>query len=353
MNPIFHCELEYISSQHLNQLYDGFLKLEKKKIITLSIKKSTGDPTKPLLKVILKINNSKKQWILYYDTLDGLNWIHGSTEENLLYFQNNFNCDYYFKRSFNKDIVKYAPKMCKVFPLGLNYNIEPKYSINPISIVTVKKHLKELIRESSHKSLFYSSDFEFPPIPNKKTKIFFLTRLWDPDKVSLSSSKKERKEMNQFRINCIKRCRKEFGELFTGGLQKNEFTVQNAKELIAPSNLTNRINFIKTTKEHNICITTTGLHSSTGWKFGEYMAASRAIISEPLLYDAPGDFSCDKNYYEFNSEDELIEKIYKLLNNRDKMNEMMHNNFNYYNNYLKSENLILNTLMTVYYEQNK
>lgn len=40
-------------------------------------------------------------------------------------------------------------------------------------------------------------------------------------------------------------------------------------------------------KESDICITTTGLHRSIGWKFAEYIAASKAIVTEKLNY-SPG-----------------------------------------------------------------
>jgi hypothetical protein len=48
-----------------------------------------------------------------------------------------------------------------------------------------------------------------------------------------------------------------------------------------------------------------GLYESNGWKLGEYVAGSKAIVSEHLHYDAPGNFSPEQNYLEFNSADEM------------------------------------------------
>jgi hypothetical protein len=89
------------------------------------------------------------------------------------------------------------------------------------------------------------------------------------------------------------------------------------------------------------------LHGSIGWKFGEYVAASRAIISEPLRYLLPGNFQKNTNYLEFNNPDSLIEQITILLSDQKKTLSIMEANFNYYNNYVKAENLILNTLFQV------
>ena len=57
--------LFYFHSGHLNQIYDGFARLEKKGICRLTYKKVLGDSSKPLLYAII---NGKR---VLYDTLDG------------------------------------------------------------------------------------------------------------------------------------------------------------------------------------------------------------------------------------------------------------------------------------------
>jgi len=113
------CEIGYLPSPHLNQIYKGFELLEKQKIISkLIVQPVTGDMLKPLLTVTLN-----KKIRIIYDTLDGLNWISGNKEENLHHFQQNINADFYFKRSYKPILQDFSPTGCKVFPLGLNYNI--------------------------------------------------------------------------------------------------------------------------------------------------------------------------------------------------------------------------------------
>lgn len=339
MKPLFKCDIYYSSSRHLNQIYDGFERLRKMGIVDISLKNIDGNEIHPFLKVI--VNN---KYTVIYDTNDGMNWINAPLEENLKYFKKNIKADFYFKRSYNKTLLDYAPNHCKVYPLGLYVNVTPdlKYKKN------LKRTVKDIIKKYSKKRSVGSDDLEFYPIPWKEDKILFLTRLWDPDEVSLEHLKEERALLNTNRINAIKACQKEFGKSFIGGLQHNNFSLKNAKDLIMPSSLTNKNTFISTIKHSNICISTSGLHDSIGAKFGEYVSASRAIISEPLKYEPPGDFEETKNYLVFNNKDEILAKIHYLLKERDAMADMMNHNFNYYNNYLRSDKLVLNTLLKIY-----
>jgi len=345
MRKQFECEVNFFPSPHLSQIYNGFTKLEKAGIVRVKVKHVSGEQTKPILKVL--VNN---KYNVIYDTLDGLNWIKGSVEDNLNYFRNNINADFYFKRSFNQYVIDYAPENCRVFPLGLNYTMKDdgKFSGN------LKTNLKDILRNNFfiskyyNKSSFYSGDFEYYPIPLRDSKILFIARLWNPDEVSLDHLKVEREHINKIRIESIRACRKEFGDSFIGGLQHDNFSMKHAKDLLLPFSLTNKENFLKTIKHCNICIATTGLHDSIGWKFGEYVAASRAIVSEPLKYQLPGFFSEGKNYLEFRNNSDLINSILVLQKDKDKMFSMMNSNFHYYNNYLQPDKLILNTILKVY-----
>jgi hypothetical protein len=344
MGALLSCELHCFESPHLNQIYDGFDKLHKSGIINLAIKQANGDRNIPLLTVI--INNKYK---VIYDTLDGLNWIDGSIEDNLNYFKNSVQCDFYFKRSYVKKLAEYTPINCRVHPLGLYYSFTPE-SIFSYSLKDVMKNKignSKILLPFFKNSVFRSNDFEYYPIPTEETKILFLTRLWDPNAILCERSKMENHVINTSRINCINACKKQFGERFLGGLQKSKFSQSRAKELIISNSITSRRSFVNLIKNHDICITTTGLHDSIGSKFGEYVAASRAIISEPIKFELPGEFEDKKNYYIYNDEHELIDRIESLIRSKEKLQKMMWNNFSYYNNYLRPDLLVLNTLSKI------
>jgi hypothetical protein len=66
-----------------------------------------------------------------------------------------------------------------------------------------------------------------------------------------------------------------------------------------------------------------------------------------LVYEAPGGFKKEQNYLEFTSGDELIAGINMLFRNSLALLGMMQENYRYYNNYLRPQNLVLNTLLKV------
>lgn len=197
-----------------------------------------------------------------------------------------------------------------------------------------------------YRNNFPFKSFEDYPLLNQKNQLLFLTRLWAPyDKKGNFNAQID--QINKKRIKYIQLCRKEFGKYFIGGLSDTTISRQEARELILEKEYTSRYHFIKSVKNSNICISTTGLHHSMGWKFSEYIAASRAISSEPLHYLLPGDFG-EKNYIEFTSEDKLINGIIDLIRNKEKMISIMHNNYIYYNNYVRPDNLVLNSILEVF-----
>lgn len=334
------CVVEYFNFPHLSQIYKGFQILEKKGVIDLKFIKKTGNLNKPIISAW--INNDIH---IIYDTLDGFNWIDNkSTEENLLFFQNNYHCDHYFKRSYNSNLLNYNyASQRTIHALEFNYDMSYEY---------VSLDIKRLMRDTVRKYLpFYDTsinykDFEYYPNKNKQPKILFSARLWDPEDVRHDETQLEREIINSNRINYIRECKKVFGSIFTGGLKDSELSRKLAKDLIIPNKKTSKLSYVKIIKEHDICISTLGLHKSNGWKLGEYIAASRAIISEPLFF-TPQNFIKGENYLEASSTDALISNIYKLIDNSDYKYEMMVNNFKFYNQYLRPDILILNSLLKV------
>ncbi|WP_063283150.1 hypothetical protein [Lactococcus cremoris] len=83
-------------------------------------------------------------------------------------------------------------------------------------------------------------------------------------------------------------------------------------------------------KESDICITTTGLHRSIGWKFAEYIAASKAIVTEKLNYSPGTELKANTNFLEFDTSEELINQVMKLVNNKKLLNAMKISNKSYY-----------------------
>lgn len=320
-------------TKHLNQIYGGFVDLGKKGIVEIS-KEENYDTPKQILEVV--VNDKIK---VIYDTMDEQDFYAKTVMEIS-------DIDYYFKRSFKSyEANKYS---FKAYPLGLNYNVYSKNGNILDKKDVIKNKLIKVVK--NYKYDFYAEDFESFSLSEDIPKICFLARVWDTNSKEIENEnvRQEREEINKFRVACIKACKENFKENFIGGIEDSEFARKNYPEFIIENkDITKRDKFLERIKETEICIATTGLHKSIGWKFGEYVAASRVIVSEPLYYELPGEFQNEKNYIEFRSVDELIDVLRKLINNKEKRQEIMNNNLYYYNNYVKPEIIVLNTLLKV------
>ena len=100
-------------------------------------------------------------------------------------------------------------------------------------------------------------------------------------------------------------------------------------------------------KASDICIASTGLHGSIGWKTAEYVAASKAIVSEPLNYKVTGNFIPGENYLEFSGIDECLSALDALSSSPEKLYEMKKKNHEYYKRYLAPVELVKRSLETV------
>ena len=99
-------------------------------------------------------------------------------------------------------------------------------------------------------------------------------------------------------------------------------------------------------KKAKVCVTTTELSRSIGWRFGEYVAAGKVIVTEPLSFEVPGNFRKNVHYLTFESSDDLCAGCHECLTNDSLREHMKINNRLYYFQYLKPDILILNTIMT-------
>ena len=227
MPKLFHCEIEYMPSPHLMQLYAGFFKLQQEGVIELQLK-----PKKYLPRAIPVINAviNKKHKVVY-DTQDGLIWINNTIEKNLIHFQENYPVDFYFKRSFHPRMEQFKPAGCKIFPLGFNYNVHPDENLLNLIDSTFDKikyfvKTNQQLKKLFNKRFYYAKDFEFYPIKNEKDKVLFLTRVWNPmgEDVASDEDKAHREWINEQRVRYLDICKKEYGDRFTGGLWRDEFS---------------------------------------------------------------------------------------------------------------------------------
>ena len=366
------CKIIYgnTTDSHLSQILSGYELLKNMGLIKF---KTEYNPkyinNQYIHNVLIEVNFSNGTRICY-DLSDGY---HGFVDmgkfDNILE-----KVDFYFKRSSNDKINSVLKNKQKIKTLGFNYFVSCKK--NPFYDF---KYFKE--SKLSYLKQYYhyfrtvnkiNSDYNyknFESKPNSDTsdyKVLYNVRLWDHEQIKLENLingfpelslnevkcvhekwQFDYKNITEERIEQIKALKDNLKEKFVGGIIENKHSLKIAPNLLASNNIVNKKEYIKLIKGNFICIANRGLHNSTGWKFAEYIAASKAIISEPLTYNVVGDFKEENNYLTFTSPEILVDKASYLLNNIDLIHRMEKENYMYYQKFLKPDKLIYNTLVQI------
>jgi hypothetical protein len=336
------------NSPHLSQVYAGFTLLQRSGALALSQecrKQTFFDATKPQhlrdarhAHLLVLLNDSIK---LYYDTHDS----HEIDEEAAAA------ADYYFKRSYAPSKVPHALR-AKVFPLGLNYELYPE-GRDPLE----EQRVEAFGPESNGRSLAADpqanpfrptpDNMSAPPDSLQEPKVIFMTRAWDPlDNPDRNRQKREERiTINETRARCIELLRREFGDRFQGGFERTEYALKNFGQMLLEDDESSaQGNYVELLGRHTVGVATTGLHQSIGWKLGEYVAFSKAIVSERLSYRLPGRFRAGENFLEFDEPRQCVSAVRRLLSDAALRDRMMRSNYRYYLDYLKPDVLIRRTL---------
>ncbi len=292
----------------------------------------------------LQINSDIK---LYYD-------VHDSWEINKQKLEE---CDCYFKRSYAPSLLGHlGPASSKVSALGLNYLVYPSgtdvfavqrarlrdsggarirsslRALNPLNIVPFTPRLPLM---------------EHPPNYHLPNKVLFISQTYDPgaNRNRTKEKRDEIEQLNQSRARIIRTLRKAIGEDFCGGLIRTEYSEEHFGDVLVPANFnTSKRGYLNLLKSFPICVTSTGLHGSSGWKLAEYVAFSKSILTEKLNYEVPGLFSADQNYLVYDDPISLLEGVRRLQADKKLRQGIMQNNFDYYHSHVRPDKLMLNTI---------
>jgi len=356
-NLLFNVELFlYSRSLHISMIVTGFLMLYEQGIIKLKIITNFKNKYKfPHPHFVEAIVNNKA---ILYDCWDLCDWTAADWEkekwQDISYNETLLTgIDFYFKRSFlsSRNNVFSAINKKKIFPLGFNFYVSfknnPLDKYNIFSIDYLKHIAKKHVFTHKFTKPLFIEDIEATAnyVISKDLKIIFFSRLWDPHGKDVwnDDKKKEIEYINKTRIDIILKLKQLYPNNFIGGIEYSRLAVDLCKDIILSGSMTNRINYINTMKNSDICIGSMGLHESIGWKTGEYIAAARAIINEKFHFEVPYSFKPIKNYLPFENYDECLSAVSSLMNNPDLVYEQKKENEKYYNNYLRPDKQVLNT----------
>jgi hypothetical protein len=346
-----HCEVFcHSASPHLQQLFTGLFLLKQKGFLSYSqtllkpeeIERRFGIGRLKRETAILVLDDGLR---LFYDIHDGPG-INPEAVENV---------ECYFKRSLDPQTAGQCPDPGKVHPYGLYYNVYPPgFDLEgAVRQFWYGKGIEKLRRISLsmrlHPLISQVSLLEALPDPHLEPSVLFMTGAWDPETgaVNTRESRQFRSWINRTRAECISLLRKEFGERFYGGFIPSAFARKEYPDLLVPiPSSSSKANYLRLVKQHAICIATSGLHGSIGGKFAEYIAMSRAIVSQTVNHLLPGGCERGKNFLEFADPRDCVPLVSELMLNKTLRGEMMASNYRYYQASLRPDSLVLNTLLT-------
>lgn len=343
----WECEiLCYSNSQRVWQLYTGLWELAQQRVLRLhqTICKPPAPPAdtpqhlreawRDHVEVVLN-----GRWRIFFDMHDS----HELSERGLA------ECDVYFKRSFLHSSIPQSERR-RVLPFGLNYPIKAD-GFDPLELARAWRlesglnRFQEVLRQLPGPLLAPTRRIlESVPQPDAPPRILFLSRAWEPyDQSDRHPDKAAHIEhLNDQRAECVRLLRKEFGSAFLGGLAPSALALRKYGDaIVTDPQVTKKTTYLNLVKRHPICVTTTGLHGSNGWKLGEYVALSKAIVTERLDYASFENFTAPHHYLPFASPEECVHQCQRLFHNPHLRQEMMLRNWAFYHQHLAPNQLML------------
>lgn len=361
---VFHLPELYLGRipPHIIQIVYGYQKLAQDGVLDLTFSNDVKEQAPFKNHYLVEIN----QYRVFYDVTDAIGLTPEETDSLL------DNCDFLFKRSYDSGFAKQLRNSQKYLPLGLNYAYYYLYNTqsNVVSkafalIGRIVRHytgIKKLAAYTKDVDRYWTAGSE----KNPDIDILFTTRLWQnrsqaPERSRLAirlthglalTPAEDSGERAEERIEYVRELRRAFGgRRIVCGIADSPFAREMCPDLILPRRYTTRLYFRNLIRRSKVCVTTTGLWKSNGWKFAEYMSGGKAIVSSPLCYGVPGGLEAGKNYLSFRSREELTACCERLLADENLRRGMELRNQWYYRHYVRPDVLVLNTLMKVFGEE--
>jgi len=326
---------------HTRQVVAGFVLLARQGRIVLSSTRSRGESKvhgAPALEALIDGVN------VIYDLRDGYNFPPDDQYDPDRFHRDLESIGWCFRRSYDPLCHANYPNGWKVRPLGLNYFVSargmwPRYLERPLDW---RRPIWLLLgSEPTVRKL------QQPPKATTSGTVLFSARTWNPDDVS-SAQQLDRAILNEFRAACIRAGRKYFPGRFEGGFAPDKFTAHNYGDcLLRDARSSRKASYLDRMRRAEVCVATAGLFGSIGWKLGEYVACSKAIVSEPLRYVLPGEFLPTVNYLPFSTVDEFIDAVSTLVESPDQRRRMQAVNWDYYNEFVRPDALVWRTIQHV------
>jgi hypothetical protein len=185
--------------------------------------------------------------------------------------------------------------------------------------------------------------FEAPVPSSARPTALLMTRVWDPRRVDEEKAA-EWEAMNELRTGCIRALAAELGDRFTGGLTDTPWARERYPDLVLGDEVTERRRYLARMQATDVCVATGGLRRSNGWRLAEYLAASRAVVTEPLFHEVPGDLADGHGLVEASTVDGCVSAVVDLLADADRRRTLGETGRAYYDRHVRPDALVRTAL---------
>lgn len=153
----------------------------------------------------------------------------------------------------------------------------------------------------------------FTPPRDGGGRVLFYVRLWDPLRNKDAEEQERRYKMNTVRIEAVRALRK-LGNT-AAGIIAEDYAKKMCPDLLLSAEQTGSRGYHAELRRADIGIANEGLRGSPGWKIGEYVAGSKAVISNAIESVVPG-FVAGSNYALFDDALEIPDVVSALRRDR-------------------------------------
>lgn len=280
-------------------------------------------------------------------------------------------CDVYVKRSYNRSFLEryladrgdtYLGLMDKILPYGFNYHVVSANEHGRVSrlirrlirnrldwrearneVAEVTRALMRRWDPSGSKFYYDSSRLEIPASRSANAKVLLQTRLMDPAMAKSKNGRTLIEHLNSDRLELVRALKEGLGDRFVGGIIPHGFGRHCPPELTTHEGHS-RGEYLDLVERNAIAVYSMGRANSNGWRFGEYLAMSRCIVSVPLVYEVSAPLQEGENLVSFESPAECVTACQTLLADPERIRSMREANEAYYHRYVKPSAIVGNAL---------
>jgi len=244
-------------------------------------------------------------------------------------------CDLVFKRHYQTQYIAQldAETQRKIHPGGLMYGVRSPHERGEMALYLgkIRNDLRrlDLRKLTNRKGLrrhlikpMQKLQFEFARHRDTKTMneyeqdchtpteayLLFQTRAW-----SLQGNRSQKiHQINEDRASLIRKMRDRFGNRFRGGFVPDAYAREQYPDCLTPE-VTDLRGYTRLIQQAAVVVYTQGLSDSPAWKLGEYLAAGKAIVAEPITAELPRPLVSGQELIFYQSEQDCLDQCARLL----------------------------------------